>query len=54
MSAGEVGKGSTGILKKGLLEELEGLSFLVRVKAFVSACHTEFDFVLCMYFDVTS
>lgn len=41
------------MLKKGLLEELEGLSFQVRVKAVVSASLTEFGFVLCVYRDVT-
>lgn len=50
---GEIGKGSLGMLKKGLLEELEGLSFQVRVKAVVSASLTEFGFVLCVYRDVT-
>lgn len=36
----------SGMLKKGLLEGLEGLSFLVRVKAFVSTYLTDFDFML--------
>lgn len=35
-----------GMLKKGLLEELEGLSFPVRMKACVSVSFMLFDFVL--------
>lgn len=39
-----------GMLKKGLLGELEGLSFLVRMKAFLSVSLTLFDLVhfLCV------
>lgn len=43
---GGAGNGSDDVLKKGLVEELEGLYFLVSVKAFVGASLMLFSFVL--------
>lgn len=38
-----------GMLKKGLVEESEGLPFLVRMKAFFSVPLKLFDLVLFLY-----
>lgn len=43
---GGVGNGFDDVLKKGLVEELEGLYFLVSVKVFVGVFFMLFSFVL--------